>query len=111
MLDEHVELLERALVEQKLDAFPRRQLAARVLRLNAFLAAAELCGGTASIESFENILHDLPPALRPASSMPLSLSPTGAVRTTPKSDSTALNHSGLILLMEHDLIRKPVSAF
>jgi hypothetical protein len=34
MLDEHVELLERAFVEQKLDALARGQLATRVLRLD-----------------------------------------------------------------------------
>ena len=42
VLDEHVELLERALVEQQLDALARGQLAAGVLRLDALLAAAEL---------------------------------------------------------------------
>ena len=42
VLDEHVELLERALVEQQLDALARGQLAALVLRLDALLAAAEL---------------------------------------------------------------------
>ncbi len=41
VLDEHVELLERALVEQQLDAFARGQLAALVLRLDALVAAAE----------------------------------------------------------------------
>ncbi len=40
VLDEHVELLERALVEQELDALARGQLAALVLRLDARLAAA-----------------------------------------------------------------------
>mgnify|MGYP003290819990 CR=1 FL=1 len=41
MLDEHVEFLERVLVEQKLDALAGGQLAAGVLRLDALLAAAE----------------------------------------------------------------------
>ena len=41
VLDEHVELLEGALVEQKLDALAGRQLAAAVLRLDALFAAAE----------------------------------------------------------------------
>ena len=38
VLDEHVELLERALVEQQLDALARGQLAALVLRLDARLS-------------------------------------------------------------------------
>ncbi|XUJ34502.1 hypothetical protein ACQ5SK_47595 [Bradyrhizobium japonicum] len=37
MLDEHVELLERSLVEQELDALARGQLAAGVLRFDALL--------------------------------------------------------------------------
>ena len=41
VLDEHVELLERALVEQQLDALARGQLAALVLGLDARLAAAQ----------------------------------------------------------------------
>jgi hypothetical protein len=41
VLDEHVELLERAAIEQKFDALARRQLAARVLRLDALFAPAE----------------------------------------------------------------------
>ena len=40
VLDEHVELLERALVHQQLDALARGQFAALVLRLDALLAAA-----------------------------------------------------------------------
>jgi hypothetical protein len=40
VLDEHVELLEGALVEQQLDALARGQLALGVLRLDALLAAA-----------------------------------------------------------------------
>ena len=41
VLDEHVELLEGARVEQELDALAGGQLAAAVLRLDALLAAAE----------------------------------------------------------------------
>ena len=41
VLDEHVELLERALVHQELQALARGELAALVLRLDARLAAAE----------------------------------------------------------------------
>ncbi len=43
VLDIHVELLEGAFVEQKLEPFPRRELAARVLRLDALEAAAFAC--------------------------------------------------------------------
>jgi hypothetical protein len=41
VLDEHVELLERAIVQQQFDALARRQLAARVLRLDALFTAAK----------------------------------------------------------------------
>jgi len=41
VFDEHVELLERALVEQQFDALARGQLAALVLGLDAALAAAQ----------------------------------------------------------------------
>ena len=41
VLDEHVELLERALVEQQFDALARGQLAALVLGVDAGLAAAQ----------------------------------------------------------------------
>jgi hypothetical protein len=64
VLDEHVEFLERALVEQQLDALPRGQLAAGVLRFDALFAAAELGAGATSIERFDQFDH----ALRPNSS-------------------------------------------
>ena len=57
MLDEHVELLERALVEQQFDALPRGQLAAGVLRLDALLAAAELGAGAALLEGVQDVFH------------------------------------------------------
>ena len=60
MLDEHIEFLERALVEQQFDALAGGQLAARVLRLDALLATAFLGTGTAFIEGFENGLHGEP---------------------------------------------------
>src|SRR4030088_695021 len=56
VLDEHVEFLERALVEQKLDALPRGQLAAGMLRLDAFFAASELGAGAPLFEGVQNIL-------------------------------------------------------
>jgi hypothetical protein len=41
MLDEHVEFLERIVVEQKFDALARGELALGVLRRDALLAAAD----------------------------------------------------------------------
>ena len=57
MLDEHVELLEGALVEQDLDALARRQLAALVLGRDALLAAAEPRLGAPRLEFVEDVLH------------------------------------------------------
>src|SRR5207247_3224730 len=57
VLDEHVEFLERALVEQELDALPRRQLAAGVLRLDALFAAAEFGAVAPPFEGVQNVLH------------------------------------------------------
>jgi hypothetical protein len=54
VFDEHVELLEAALVEQKLDALPRGQLAACVLRRDALLATAEPCARATFFEFFED---------------------------------------------------------
>jgi hypothetical protein len=62
MLDEHVEFLERALVEQKLDALPRGQLAAGVLRLDALLAAAELGTGAPFLKDIQYLFHLCIPA-------------------------------------------------
>ncbi len=60
MLHEHVEFLERALVEQKLDALPRGQLAAAVLRLDPLLAAPQFGAGATGFELFDDILHAYP---------------------------------------------------
>ncbi len=57
VLDKHVEFLERTLVEQQLDALPRGQLAAGVLRLDALFAAAELCAGAAFFEGIQDVFH------------------------------------------------------
>src|SRR6266568_6152395 len=57
VLDEHVEFLERPLVEQELDALPRGQFAARVLRLDALLAAAALGAGAPFFEDIEDLFH------------------------------------------------------
>src|SRR5271170_1991471 len=60
MLDEHVELFERVLVHQKLDALARGQFAALVLRLDAPRPAAAARAGAAFFELVNNILHLLP---------------------------------------------------
>ena len=57
VLDEHVELLERALVEQQFDALARGQFAALVLGLDARLAAAETGVLPPLLEFVENVFH------------------------------------------------------
>ncbi len=57
MLDEHVELLERALVEQQFDALARGQFAALVLGLDARLAAAEAGLFPPLFQPVEDVLH------------------------------------------------------
>ena len=57
VLDEHVELLERALVEQQFDALARGQLAALVLGLDARLAAAQAGVLPPLLEFVENVFH------------------------------------------------------
>ena len=57
MLDEHVELLERALVEQQFDALARGQLAAFVLGFDALFAAAQAGLLAAFFQSVEDVLH------------------------------------------------------
>ena len=57
VLDEHVELLERALVQQQLDALARGQLAALVLRLDARLPAAEAGLLAPLFQLVEDVLH------------------------------------------------------
>ena len=62
VLDEHVEFLERSLVEQQLDALARGQFAAGMLRLDALLAAAELGPCPPLLEGVQDVLHLFPPA-------------------------------------------------
>ena len=57
VLDEHVELLERALVHQEFDALARGQLAALVLRLDAGLAAAVAGARAPLFELLQNVFH------------------------------------------------------
>src|SRR6185312_15424023 len=67
VLDEHVELLERALVEQEFDALARGQLAALVLGLDARLAAAEASLLPAFLQPVEDIFHRAPARVESAS--------------------------------------------
>src|SRR5207244_12221587 len=60
MLDEHVELLERALVHQELDALARGELAALMLRLDARLAATFTRPRTPRIKLVDDVLHGVP---------------------------------------------------
>src|SRR5207237_6759718 len=62
VLDEHVEFLERALVEQKLDTLPRGQFTARVLRLATLLASAAFCPRAQLRTCVQNVFHLLPPS-------------------------------------------------
>ena len=57
MLDEHVEFLERALVEQQLDALARGELAALVLRLDARLATTKAGLLAPLFEPVEDVFH------------------------------------------------------
>ncbi len=57
VLHEHVEFLERPVVEEEFDALARRELAALVLRLDALLTAAEPGLRPALRELVEDILH------------------------------------------------------
>ena len=57
MLDEHVELLERIVVEQEFDPLARGELALGVLRRDALLAAADAGTFAAGVEAGEDVLH------------------------------------------------------
>ena len=57
MFDEHVELLERTLVHQEIDALARSQLAALVLRLDAHLSATGARAFAPRFEFVENVFH------------------------------------------------------
>ena len=60
MFDEHVELLEGALVEQQRDAFARGQLALGVLRVDALLPAAQPRHRAPLFKPTKNVLHTAP---------------------------------------------------
>ena len=64
MLDEHVEFLERVVVEQKFDALARGKLALGVLGRNPRLAAADAGAFTAGVKASEDVFHDASGFLR-----------------------------------------------
>ena len=66
VFDEHVELLERAFVEQKLNALARRQLAFGVLRRMALLAPALARSFALGFERGDNVFHKVPELSRSA---------------------------------------------
>ena len=57
VLDEHVPLLEAALVEQQLDALAGGELALGVVGVDALAPAAEAGGGALLLELLQNLLH------------------------------------------------------
>ena len=57
VLDEHVPFLERAFVEQQLDALARRQLALFVLGVDALLPAAQAREFALSFQLFNDVVH------------------------------------------------------
>jgi hypothetical protein len=57
VLDEHVELLEGAFVEQELDALAGGELAPAVLRLDALLATAQASLCTPLLKPFKHVFH------------------------------------------------------
>ncbi len=60
VLDEHVPFLEGARVEQQLDALARGELALRVLRVDALLAAAQARRGALVVELLDDVVHRSP---------------------------------------------------
>ena len=57
MFDEHVELLERVVIEEEFDALARGELALGVLSRDALLAAAKAGALAAGVEAGEDVLH------------------------------------------------------
>jgi hypothetical protein len=64
VFDEHVVFFERLVVQEQIDAFARRQLAALVLHLDTRLSPAEPCPGPSLFKSLQNVLHAVTPAPR-----------------------------------------------
>jgi hypothetical protein len=66
MLHEHVEFLERAVIEKHFDALAGGEFSALVLGVDSILAAAEAGAFAALFESFENVFHEAIPVLAAA---------------------------------------------
>ena len=64
MGDEHVELFERPLVQQKLDPLARRQLALGVLGIHPALPSALTGDSAALFQLVQNVFHGRPPQNR-----------------------------------------------
>ena len=62
VLDEHVPLFERVLVEQDFQPLAGGQLALAMLRVDAALAAAQTGLSTSPLQFLQNLLHAVPPA-------------------------------------------------
>ena len=60
MFDKHVIFFEGPFVQQHLDAFPRGQLAATVLRVDTLLATTKAGLRATFFEFLQYILHDFP---------------------------------------------------
>jgi len=58
VLDKHVPLFKRALVEQHFEAFARGQLALGVLGVDTLLATAQAGCGALFLELFQDVMHD-----------------------------------------------------
>ena len=78
MLDEHVDLLERAEVEQQLQPLARRQLAALVLGGDAPRAATELRRRALGVEPLQNLPHRSPSARPARQRLAVLISPVGS---------------------------------
>src|SRR6185312_11318067 len=95
VLDEHVELLERALVHQELDALARGQLAAFVLRVDTPLTAAEPRLGAPRFQPVENVLHrPLIPRLPMRRGIPR---PTGAHADFTAFQAASCGHTAIMV--------------
>ena len=86
VLDEHVEFLERAVIEQKVDALARGELALGVLRRNALLSAAEARAGAAAVQPGEHLFQRRAPVRvrggvveRPRQSLPRDMTAVGVL--------------------------------
>src|SRR5690242_5666065 len=122
MLDEHVVFLERAGIEQGIDALTRRQLALGMLRLDALGPATQARGRALALELFQHVLHSGTPAhydcFRPKRKRGLDLRPlpgrANAVHLSVRRSgraADALDHEQIVLLADTVDIEAAESAF